>query len=380
VPRKRDAERSRWPAGRDDRDMASEVERARQLVLAHGWNATAYQILNPGMELWFAAAGDAVIGFVRSGRTRVVGGAPICANERLRDVAAAFERDAATQGESVCYFAAEARLGALPRAGRPYATLLLGAQPVWRPEQLLAAFRDHASLRAQLHRARNKGIDVAEWPCERAARDAALRRCLAQWLRTRGLPALHFLVETATLDALLDRRIFVASRTGQPVAFLIATPIPARSGWLVEHIVRGAGASNGTSELLLEAAALAAATAGVELITLGLAPLSVQLPAAPVPPRAVRIVLTWLRAHGRRFYDFAGLEAFKAKFRPERWEPVYALATSPRVSLRPLLAIARAFGHGSLLCFGACAVARAVGRELQTLRRGWRRRTAPRAR
>jgi len=32
----------------------------------------AYQILNPGIELWFAGAGDAVVGFVRHGCTRVV--------------------------------------------------------------------------------------------------------------------------------------------------------------------------------------------------------------------------------------------------------------------------------------------------------------------
>ena len=32
----------------------SEHEKARALVLRFGWNATAYQILNPGIELWFS--------------------------------------------------------------------------------------------------------------------------------------------------------------------------------------------------------------------------------------------------------------------------------------------------------------------------------------
>ena len=29
------------------------VRRARDLVMTHGWNATAYQIVNPGIDHWF---------------------------------------------------------------------------------------------------------------------------------------------------------------------------------------------------------------------------------------------------------------------------------------------------------------------------------------
>lgn len=39
-------------------------ERARALILEFGWNATAYQLLNPGMELWFSRGGDGVVGYV----------------------------------------------------------------------------------------------------------------------------------------------------------------------------------------------------------------------------------------------------------------------------------------------------------------------------
>jgi phosphatidylglycerol lysyltransferase len=60
-----------------------EYQRARKLILEHGWNATAYQILNPGISLWFSSAGDGVIGFVRHRKALVVGGAPVCAVDRL---------------------------------------------------------------------------------------------------------------------------------------------------------------------------------------------------------------------------------------------------------------------------------------------------------
>ena len=361
--------------------MQTEIERARRLVLDHGWNATAYQILNPGIRLWFAGDGDGVIGWVRHGRTRVVAGAPVCSLERLAAIAGEFEAEAAAGRERVCYFAAESRLESVAREGRPYARLLLGAQPVWRPERLVATIAEHASLRAQLHRARNKGVVVVEWPAERAC-VPGLRRCLSEWLATRGLPALHFLVETETLDGLYDRRIFVAERAGCPVGFLVATPIPARGGWLVEQIVRGASACNGTSELLLDAAARALQAAGARLVTLGLAPLAAHgTPEGHRHPLWIRALFAWLRAHGRRFYDFHGLESFKAKFQPEAWEPVFLLGTTKRVGVVTLHAIAGAFARGSPAVLVARGLARAIGREL---RRGiqavTRRRAAPRRR
>ena len=90
-----------------------QVERARELVLRHGWNATAYQILNPGIRLWFSREDDAVVGFVDSHGVRVVAGAPVCPEERLGGVAAAFEEEAARAGLRVCYFCAGTRLNAV---------------------------------------------------------------------------------------------------------------------------------------------------------------------------------------------------------------------------------------------------------------------------
>ena len=40
------------------------LEHARALVLRHGWNAMAYQILNPGIRRWFSADGEAVVGYL----------------------------------------------------------------------------------------------------------------------------------------------------------------------------------------------------------------------------------------------------------------------------------------------------------------------------
>lgn len=326
------------------------IPRARELVLKYGWNATAYQIVNRGIDHWFSVRGDAVVGFVRKCGVYVVAGAPVCNLDRLEAVLAEWESYAARRGHRVCYFGAAGRVHSLLSARPEYSTVVLGAQPVWEPARWPQIIEKHASLRAQLHRARNKGISVSEWSPARANGHPQLRQCLRQWLHTRGLPPLHFLVEPQTLAGLEGRRIFVAERQGVAVGFLNASPVPRRKGWLTEQFVRGRNAPNGTVELLIDAMMRAVAVDGAQYVTMGLVPLSEHNTlSVDYNPAWLRLLLAWVRAHGRRFYNFDGLDAFKSKFRPHSWEPIYAVANEPSFSPRSLYAIAAAFsGHSPL--------------------------------
>ena len=349
-------------------------ERARRLVLAHGWNAAAYQILNPGLALWFAPHDRAVVGFVRSpgvggaGRTWVAAGAPVCDEAYVTEAAQRFERDAARDGARVTWFGADRRLRAALLPSPEHSEMLLGAQPVWAPDRWAGIVQGKASLRAQLNRARNKGVSVRLLPADAPVPDA-LRPVLADWLGFRPMPAMHFMVEPDVLGHVTDRRVFIAERDVEgdvtPVAYLVASPVPARQGWLIEQIIQGKGrlapaAPNGTAALLLDAAMRAAADSGARYVTLGLSPLS-QRTASAAPddePLWLRLLLGWVRLHGRRFYNFGGLEAFKAKFVPDRWDPLTAITTERAPTPLTLYAIADAFS-GPTSPVGL--VARAVG-------------------
>ena len=347
--------------------MTGDRERARHLVLAYGWNATAYQILNPGIHHWFE--GEAVVGYFQSRRRWVAAGAPVCAADAVDEVASAFEAEAATHGARVSWFGADARLREV-RTGRPgFSEIVVGTQPVWNPTRWPSILAEKSSLRAQLNRARNKDTLTAEWAADRAEHHPALRRCLDEWLATRGLPAMHFLVETETLDLLLDRRVFVAERAGEAVAFLVASPVPARHGWLIEQIVRGRNAPNGTATLLVDAAMRALAESGASYVTLGLSPLSQRASADTENPLWLDAALGWVRAHGRRFYNFRGLEAFKAKFVPDRWDPLTLITNETEPSLTTLYATADAFsGAGvSPFAFLGRAVVDALTQEIRTI-------------
>ena len=346
---------------------------ARALVMRHGWNAIAYQILNPGMQLWFTAAGDAVVGYARFGRTRIVAGAPVCAPERLESAVMELEADAAAHAERVLYFGAGGRLERVAERQGGRAVVAIGAQPTWNPAGWAEIVRRKRSLRAQLHRAGNKGVRVVEWTSLSTGDVAPLRAVLHRWLASRGLPPLGFLVTPDLLDGLGDRRVFVAeqgdSRT--VIAFLVATPVPARDGWLIEQWPRSPSAPNGTTHLLVDAAMRAFHDAGASYVSLGLAPLSEHAGAVGHSSRRHALwpglVFRWLRAHGRRFYNFRGLEAFKAGMEPHAWEPVYAVMPGARVRPRDLRAIAGAFAGGSPELLVARALGSAVAAEWRRL-------------
>ena len=321
-----------------------EYERARELVMRYGWNTTCFQIVNPGIEYWFGGDGESVIGYVTSGKARVVAGAPVCAEDAVRSVASEFEDDARSKHLGVCYFGAEARLENAFHDSKDHSRVLLGAQPVWHPSNWPKIMAGRSSLRAQFNRARNKGVEISEWSIERATNNPLLRGCLEAWLESKGLPPLHFVIEPETLGRLENRRIFVAEHNSRVAAFLVLSPIPTRKGWLTEQFPHHPTAPNGTVELMMDRAVKQLYDEGDLYVTLGLSPLSKRAKIEKFDnPIWLRILLAWLRKHGQRFYNFDGLDAFKAKMTPETWEPVFAISNESVFSGKTMYAIALAF-------------------------------------
>lgn len=342
--------------------------------MEHGWNATAYQIVNPGIDHWFSARGDAVVGFARYAGFRVVAGAPVCSVDRLSEVVSEFEKESTRAGDRIVYFGGEERLETTLPDSPSHSRALLGAQPAWNPSGWDSIVASHRSLRAQLNRATNKGVSIVELSSLDASRSEELKSVLSTWLGGRGLPPLHFLVEPDTFARLDDRRVFVARQeasgvNARVVAFAVLSPIAARNGWLVEQFPRVDRAPNGTIELLLTSAVKAIAETGSTYVTLGLAPLARRDQIEhPKEPLWLRTALRFAALHGKRFYNFGGLESFKTKFSPETWEPVYAIEAAPRFSPGALYAIAGAFASRSPIALVSGAIGKALSQEMRSIR------------
>ena len=294
------------------------TERARVLSLLrrHGWNSTSFQILEPGFRYWFSGEDDACVGYVDTGSSWVAAGPPVAAQDRLAEVSAAFVEAARVADRRTAWFGTESRF----RDATSWPSLRIGDQPMWSPEAWPAVVDGSRSLREQLRRARAK--DVLARPVElfELAPDHPTRvqvdGLIQRWLASRPIAPMGFLVQ-------IDPFTFPAERR-------------------FEDFLRDPEAPNGTVELLVDAGMRAAAAEGVPVVTLGLVPLAGD-------------VTSWLRAArrlGRSLYDFDGLRAFKAKFKPSAWDPIF-LSYPPRgSSFVALFDTLKAFARGGLLRFG----------------------------
>jgi phosphatidylglycerol lysyltransferase len=320
-----------------------ERERVLQLLKQHGWNATSFQVLEPGFRYWFDERLEACVAYVDTGGAWVVAGAPISRPEDFAQVVSGFEAAAHAQGRRVCFFATETRFA----QAAPVQALPIGEQPVWEPHRWEETLRSSRGLREQLRRARARGLTVRRVdPEELRAPEHPTRRAvdqlLARWLAARRMAPMGFLVQVSPYAFAEERRAFVGELNGEVVCFLSAAPVFARQGWLLQHLVRAPGAPNGATELLVDAAMRAAAAEGQRYVTMGLAPLSGE-------------VSPWLRAArvaGAALYDFEGLRAFKAKLRPHAWHPLHLTWPSRTGGLWPMHDALRAFARGGFLRFG----------------------------
>ncbi|HYZ84267.1 MAG TPA: DUF2156 domain-containing protein [Bryobacteraceae bacterium] len=344
-----------------------ELELAREIVLEYGWNATSYQILNPGISLWFSKTQRAVIGYIRRNGVLLVAGAPVCEAKALEVVCEEFESYAEQQGQRVCYVCAEKRLLLVLAHSTDHAAVALGAQPAWNPHKWPEILQGRASLRAQLRRAVNKGVVVDTVSAERAVVDRELRDVLREWLSGRRLPPLHFLAEPNVIGGVLaDRMMLVARQRGVPVAFLVASPARARGGYLVELLARSSSAPNGSGELLIDAAMRRFAEESCEYATLGLVALAHAADEEiRCNPGWLRPLMYFARAHANRFYNFRGLEQFRMKMSPERWETIYAISNERRFSPGTLYAIGSAFSGIPPWAAIGLGIAKAIREELR---------------
>jgi phosphatidylglycerol lysyltransferase len=334
------------PASSPASTLDSDRLRVLELLRAFGWNATSFQILEPGLRYWFTERG--CVAYVDTGRAWVAAGAPLAADAELAPVAEAFVYAARRAGRRAVFFATEQRFV----QHSDYAALLIGEQPEWDPQSWAAGLSSNPSVREQLRRARAKGVLVERVSAEEVAAGAPLRPALEalirEWQLAKPMPPMGFLVRVDPFGFSAERRLFVARRPARPgeeeevVGFAAVVPVYARHGWFVEDLIRSRRAPNGTVELLVDAAMRDAAALGSTYVTLGLSPL-----AGPVS-----LPLDWVSRCTTALYDFRGVHAFKNKFRPARWSPIYLSHPHSESAALALYHSLSAFSQRGLLVFG----------------------------
>jgi phosphatidylglycerol lysyltransferase len=301
------------------------------ILLQYAEDATALQISSPKYRK--LEVHDCVVGYVDDGTSWVAAGGPIGPAAMHAAAASSFFSHAKAAHRRAVFFCVRTEFA--PGLGH---SLQIGEQHYWTRSSWRETLARHASLRAQLSRARNKGLTVgSEVDVSRAA------TLIEGWQRSRGMPPMAFMVALEPLARagrardICGRRLWgVTHPSGELVA--LALTLETRDSLFVEHMIRATRAPNGTIELLFDALL---DVAQEREVTLGLAPLAGGVCAA----------LRWARRLGAPLYDFEGLAAFKKKLRPHREEPRLLIAS--RGPWSGLWDVLRAFAGGSFLRFGA---------------------------
>ena len=323
--------------------MSDAAESLQRLVAAHGRAATAMQALYPGM-LCFRDGDDAAVAYADTGAAWVAAGPPLAAPPRRLAVARAFAAAATAQHRAVVWFGVDRRL--LQRLS--LRALPIGRQAWWHAGRWPAVLRSSRSLREQLRRARVKGVAVQTLGPARPSHAEAVAQLVARWQAVHHLQPMHFLVQVAPFAGGELRQRFAAVQHGRLVGLLALAKVQRR-GWSATEFLRDPKAPNGTVELLFDAALRWAGSRGEGRVTLGLLPL-----AGPLPwPLALA------RRLGRGLFDFRGLEAFKQKLRPQRWQTLWLGYPADQSALPAMRQALVAFAGSALVGFGLRTALRA---------------------
>ncbi len=297
----------------DDRQMA------RDVVRAYGRTSQAHLALLDDKTYYFTPGGSVVAYTVR-GRTAVTLGDPIGPREDAECAIRGF-MDLCRRNRWMAVFAmAEADcLDIYQRLG--YRSLCLGYEAVVDLASFTLRGNAHKALRKRFSRLALEGYSLVV--CEPPLNDATLRE-LRQindaWIAMTHSQEKRFFLGCFDENYIRQERVALIRTPGAEIsAFADLTPEYQRGGLGIDLMRHRPRCESGTMDFLFVSLLFWSRAHGYATFNLGLSPLfgvGTQ-PGAALLEKLIHLVYE----HGA-FYNFKGLNGFKAKFRP-RWTPLY---------------------------------------------------------
>jgi len=298
----------------------------------YGRNTNSFLLTYGGYQWFRSCMPPGLVGYLRSNRTLVANGDPLCSPEDAQAVLAALAASVAPKDRVALVLASDWLVPSLRRLG--YGVLQVGSDPVFDLARWAPRGRRAKTVRNAVHRAQRASVEVSAYrpgtPLGGPARQA-VRACLAAWLRSRRSLRMRFLADVKPFAHAEERYYFLAWHQGQLAGFATCSPLYARNGWYVEDIVRRPDAPYGTTDMLVTTALGTLRDDGAALATLGIAPFTgLRRARSERWPDLLLLAITRLSAP---FYNFDGIQRYKAKFAPSWWEPVYVAYWPNRLTI-----------------------------------------------
>ena len=265
---------------------------------------------------------DGGLGLTRIGGVLVASGEPLAPPSAWPALAGALIDLAGLVGARPCVVPVGAEYAATLQ-GVGLRTVRLGSTPYVHLQDWPARGNAGAGVRAAVNRARRDALVMREVGQERGAPgwQAEVQALATDWLRRRRAHiTFRWIFELRPLVFSDHKRYFEARCSNRLVGLIAASPLPGRSGWYLEDVLRAEAAPASTNTALVAFALGALRASGARLATLGGVPLARQRGWDDAAVSAPERLAYHLRPALSLLYDFGGLETFKRRFGPAHWE------------------------------------------------------------
>jgi phosphatidylglycerol lysyltransferase len=346
------------------RAAAAERERVHRLLNKWGRNHISHLAVHGATSYhWFAEEG--CVAFSLRGRTALALGDPICPPDLVKTGVEDFVAYCDRQDWIPAFYQVDSE-----REYRQVAFTMvpIGSEALIPTRSFGLEGKGRRDLRYAVKRSEKEGarFSFMTGPEALAAYSSQLHAVSATWLQSRHGPELSY--SLGTLSTLTDPDITVGlafAPGGRLEAFVSWLPVPVRKGWTLDLMRRRPDSIYGVIEALIVKSIEEAARAGIEEVSLGVAP---RVIAAGEASGAVERALRTMYWGLDRFQRSRTLHRFKAKFCPN-WEDRYLAV--PGASTLPEILIALVLAHVPPLAAAAVWVRSGVGAIL------WPSRTRP---
>jgi len=310
----------------------TEKQRVLEAIQRFGYQSQSYHILDDDKSYFFSPSGlSGVIAYVVHAKVALGAGDPVCELSDLSAFIGEFDSYCRSRGWRCCFQAVTERChDILVDIG--FGSIKIGEEPFYDLEKISWAGGRFRGLRKDIRRGGKHGLSVVEY-CPHSGRkgdwEKQMEDLSAAWEKLKGSGEFAFLIGGPSLSDPGDRKYFLALLDNRIEAFVVCTPIYARSGIYFDLMRRKERPVGGTSQLLISESFRLLREQGYEIATLGTAPLSNRH--VDDPDQSFIIGRALDLAYGRlgSFHRYKPIYEFKEQFGPTSWENRYLAYRAP---------------------------------------------------
>jgi phosphatidylglycerol lysyltransferase len=250
--------------------------RVSELTKTYGTNSISYFALDEDKTYFFSASGKSVISYVLQGSTAVVAGDPIGPSNEMPQMIKQFIAFCHEQDWTIVFWQVREEFAALYRTAG-FRLLKIGEDAVVDVQKFTLKGGAIANVRSSAKRAEKEGLHVTFYRGQVQDNEqlAQMERISQHWLEQKGGSEMGFSMGRFSPQGDAQQLYALAVDEHNKVhAFVSFVPIYGRNGWGLDLMRRAEQCAPGTMELLLARALEYMKNNGIQMASLGLAPLS----------------------------------------------------------------------------------------------------------